>query len=90
MPSATLDVASSGALGPGARAGVLHRGQCGGDREELVLAELAHGLDVERRSQVLGVGVGHAGQRRGRRVENLLERLVLVGLVERLRRDYGV
>jgi hypothetical protein len=31
---------------------------------------------------MLGVGVGDASQRRGRRIEDLLQRLVLVGLVE--------
>ncbi len=40
------------------------------------------GLDVERLLQELAVGVGYAGQGADRGRQNLLERLVLVGLVE--------
>ena len=63
-------------------AGALQRGERLSDREELVAAELANGLDGEGLVEMLGVGVGDASQRRGRRIEDLLQRLVLVGLVE--------
>src|SRR5206468_8402117 len=60
----------------------LHEGR--GDAEELIGAELPNGLDIEGFVQQLGILVGHSGQRSGRRIEDLLERLALVRLVERL------
>ncbi|AFR51638.1 hypothetical protein KTR9_5425 (plasmid) [Gordonia sp. KTR9] len=60
-----------------------------GDRlspeEELVGAQVTHGLDVERRLELFGVAVADALQRRDRRIGQLGQRLVFVCLVELVR-----
>jgi len=60
-------------------------GQCdehAGESKVLVGAKVTDRLDPEILVQQFGVGVGDAGQRRRRRVEDLFEALVLVGLVQ--------
>jgi len=78
-----LDVVPTIAAG-GDSAGVFQRDQRGGQLEELVGTQIADRLDVERLRQDLGMLVGQTGQRRGRRIEDVLERLVFKCLVERL------
>lgn len=56
----------------------------GGPLEEPVRPKAPDGRDVEGRHQLLSVSVGHAFQRRNRRVQDLLERRPFVGPVERL------
>src|SRR5690606_13096922 len=63
---------------------LFERNQRRGELEELVVAQICNGLDLQSVQQLFVVSLGEAGERRRGRGEDLREGLVLVLLVEHL------